>query len=106
MDSLLTPNKAAEILAIPVKTLHELCRRRLLGYVRINGKGERRFTTAHLQAYIELQTILPAEPVDKTAGCPVRSTLKPTPRKGGDDAGSVGVKGSGLLREEIRQLCR
>jgi len=100
-DCLLKPEQAAAILSIPVKAVHELCRRRQLGFVRINRRGERRFTTDQLTQYIRAQTVAAVIPVDRR----VHPDL-PFPRKGGETKKSVGVEGCGLLTEEIKKLCQ
>ncbi|MBM4329043.1 MAG: helix-turn-helix domain-containing protein [Deltaproteobacteria bacterium] len=99
---LLTPQQAAEVLAIPLKSLHALCRDGRLAYVRINRRGERRFTADQLQAFVEGQTVSARNPVDKQP----RRAL-PSPRKGGEKE-VVGVEEKGLssLRKEIEALCQ
>jgi len=70
-----------------------------LAYVRINGRGERRFTIEMIEEYVQARTVDLPKRVDK-------KDLQPLPysRKGGDKE-VVGVKDSGSLRKEIRNLC-
>ncbi len=99
LEQLLTPEKTAEILACTVKTVHRLCREGRLSYVRISGRGERRFLPQQIQAFIDAQTIQAPRPVDRR-----KSRKLPCPPKGGEKE-LVGVKGSGL-RKEIQNLCQ
>lgn len=98
MDPLLTPAQAAETLSCTVKTVHRLCREGRLAYVRISGRGERRFTPEHIRDFIEAETVQTR--IDKTR--PNRVACSP---KGGARRKSVGVEGQGL-RKEIRDLCQ
>ncbi len=102
MDTLLTPQQAAEKLSIPVKSVHELCRRRLLGYVRVDDRGTRRFTVEQLERYVALRSVDPAQdPIDKR---PQRRLPSPaTITKGGDKEESSGVSARAQLRQEMRK---
>ena len=91
LDCLLTPAKAARILGISKKLLHELCRQRKLEYVQIGSR--RRFTQEQLQAFIDSQTIRqPA--IDKKP-----SKRLDCPRKGGEKSFGNGAN----LRKEMKQ---
>jgi excisionase family DNA binding protein len=97
LDSLLTPAKAALILGISKKLLHELCRQRKLEYVQIGSR--RRFTQEQLQAFIDSQTV-------KSPGIDKKPQKRlPCPSKGGEKRKSVGLSRNDL-RKEIRSLCR
>ncbi len=91
LDCLLTPAKAARILGISKKLLHELCRQRKLEYVQIGSR--RRFTQTQLQAFIDSQTIK-SPAIDKKP-----SKRLDCPRKGGEKSFGNGAN----LRKEMKQ---
>jgi len=100
MERLLTPKEASQILAIPIKTVHELCRRHVLGFVRMDNRGSRRFTMEQIQAFIQSQTVAPRIAVDRKRMKVLPSRPQAITRKGGER--STGVSTRAQLREEMR----
>jgi excisionase family DNA binding protein len=96
IDHLKTAQEAAEILSISKKSIHALCRRGLLSYVRVNAK-ERRFTDQQLLEYVEAQTV--PRKVDKTTAKRISS---PPPRRKGGESEVPGGSVRAHLREEMR----
>ncbi|MBM4327320.1 MAG: helix-turn-helix domain-containing protein [Deltaproteobacteria bacterium] len=100
MEHLLTPEEASQLLAIPIKTVHELCRRHVLGFVRMDNRGTRRFTMEQIQAFIQSQTVAPRIAVDTRQTKVLPSRPKPITQKGGER--QTGVSTRAQLREEMR----
>ena len=98
IDPLLNAYEVAEILRIAAKTVLKLVRDGELQSVRVNGR-DRRFTSQHVQEYIERRTTHLAVDVK-----PQRRVSCKT--KGEEKSKFVGAIGRDLLREEIKQLCR
>jgi len=98
---LLKPEQAAEYLGVRVKTVHQLVREGSLECVQVTPK-DRRFTEDQIRDYVERRTVhRPQSDVDREA-----SKRIPSPRKGGGVRKSQRVDETGLLREEIKKLCR
>jgi excisionase family DNA binding protein len=92
---LYTASDLANILLVPVRTVHKLVREKKLACVQVTAR-ERRFTPEQVQQYIESRST--GTMIDKTLTAPVSSP----PKKGGDRAQSVGVNGKDL-REEMKK---
>ena len=56
MTPLLDPVQVGEILGISPRTVNDLCNRKKLSYIQIDGK-HRRFTEDMVQAFIDNQTV-------------------------------------------------
>jgi len=101
LTPLLNPEQVAEYLGIRVKTVHQLVRDGALSCFQVTPK-DRRFTEDQIRDYLQSRTINRPQPtVDRLA--PKRI---PSPRKGGGVRKSQRVDETGLLREEIKKLCR
>lgn len=72
MNPLLTPEEVAEILKISPRTVNELCNRKKLRFIQVDGK-HRRFTEEMVQEFIQAQSA-PAKQ-------PVKQPVKPKPAK-------------------------
>ncbi|MEW6351704.1 MAG: helix-turn-helix domain-containing protein [Thermodesulfobacteriota bacterium] len=103
--SLLTPQEAGDYLRIPEKTVHALCRKGKLAYVKIDERGTRRFTMEQLGEYVSSQSV-PTKPfIDNS---PKARLLSP---KGGEgvNKGPKSSRGKSEacqpedLRREMRQ---
>lgn len=96
---LLNAKEAAGKLKISVRRLHELCRKRKLGFVDF-GRKDRKFTPQMIQEFISCRLITTPKPkpIDN------RSAKRlPSPLKGGRNL----TEDSGRnLIEEIKRLCR
>ncbi len=98
MIPLLTPEIAAVLPGIKVKTVHELVREGKLACVQVIPR-DRKFTEAQLQEFIENRTISIPKQVDRKTA----DKLPSPARKGGVRS----VEDSGAdLGKEIRSLCR
>jgi len=96
LDPLLKAEEVAKCLRVAPKTVHNLARKGEIGFVKVNGR-DRRFTLEQVDDYIQRTSVSPR--VDVTPKARVSSQTK-----GGKK--SVGANGTGLLREEIKRLCR
>ena len=94
---LLSVEDIAERLGITPRTVHRLCRERKLAFVQVTAR-ERRFTEAHLQAFIASRTIEPPKIVDRSASNPLPCPAKSSYRKGGPQASGESVT---RIREEF-----
>jgi excisionase family DNA binding protein len=102
-SNLLTPEQAAQFLQCSEKRVHALCRQRKLAFVRLDGRGTRRFTAEQLRAFIAAQSVQATATVDSRD-----STSVSCPKEGGGrrTKKSSGVEGKGPLTQEIRSLCQ
>ncbi len=96
-EALLTAKDVSTILRISPKTVHRLVRDCRLACVKVTNR-ERRFTLEQVEKYIGSHS---THVIDKKTKHEI-----PSPPKGGEKSKSVGERGSDLLREEIKKLCR
>ncbi len=69
---LLRPEQVADILGVPVKTVHELCRDKMIEHIQVTSK-RRAFTSEQVREFIERRTV---KTEDSTGG-------KESPETGG-----------------------
>jgi excisionase family DNA binding protein len=99
LQDLLTPEMAAKLLCVNLKTVHRLVRERRLPCVQISPK-KRRFTLPQLRGFIEQRTIPTHPGIDKGSRREVSSA--PKLHKGGDRLKTTGNLVRTQLREEMR----
>lgn len=103
MDMLLTPQQAAEALALTVKAIHRLCRDGELEFVQINRRGDRRFTEKQLHDFITRRTV--KSEIDKANRKAVRCSPQVSSNR--IERGDAGKSGNSAevadLRKEMRQ---
>jgi excisionase family DNA binding protein len=97
MEPLLTPEQAADILGIRVKTVHEFVRDGKLACVQVSARN-RKFTEEQIQAFIRSRTIEPPKSIDNSDAD--RLPFRPKPFKGGEGLPGVSVRAQ--LLEEMR----
>jgi excisionase family DNA binding protein len=99
-DHLLTILDVAEQLQLKPKTVHQLVRDGKLACVQLTPR-ERRFLPDHVQEFIRSKTVPVPKPLDPGSQDKLRYS-----QKGGNRSVSTRVSGAGLLKEEIKKLCR
>lgn len=95
IEILLKADDVAKILGVSQKTVHKLARESKLESVRVTSR-DRRFTREQIQMYIERQS---NHVIDNNS-----KHRLPSAPKGGMK--SSGVERQGLLKTEIKALCR
>ena len=78
MDGLLKPKQVAELLQIPEKAVHRLCREGKLQWVPMDKKGTRRFTQDQVQEFIRSQSTFNPRQRSKVDKAPTARISSPT----------------------------